>query len=124
LTLENGRVTAVEGGYEATTLERWLADIGNLSIYRLAHYSLGFNLGVTRCTGRIVEDERLFGCVDFGIGSKGKQLGGPSWDAGGYTDGTVLTPSIYLDDEPLEEEGRYVHPDAVAACRQLGVTGY
>jgi len=121
LTLEKGRVTKVEGGHEARTLERWFASIGNPNIYRLAHYSLGFNPGVTRCTGRIVEDERVFGCIEFGIGSQGKQIGGLTWDAGGHTDGIVLDPSITLNGQALEEEGRYVHPEVVAACRELGV---
>ncbi len=124
LTLEDGRVTKVEGSSEAKTLERWFASIGNLNIYRLAHYSLGFNPGVNRCTGRIVEDERVFGCIEFGIGSQGSHLGGLAWDAGGHTDGVVLNPTIYLDGQAMEEEGRYVHPDLVAACRELGVSGY
>lgn len=124
LTLEKGRVTGVEGGTEAKMLERWFASIGNPNIYRLAHYSLGFNPGVMYCTGRIVEDERVFGCIEFGIGSQGKHLGGPGWDAGGHTDGIVLNPSIYLDGEAMEEEGRYVRPEVVAACRELGIEGY
>ena len=123
LTLEAGRVTKVEGGNEAKMLERWFASIDNPNIYRLAHYSLGFNPGVTRPTGRIVEDERVFGCIEFGIGSQGSHFG-PGWDSGGHTDGVVLNPSIYLDGVPLEEEGRYTHPDVVAACRELGVPGY
>lgn len=40
-------------------------------MFRLAHYSIGFNPGVTKPTGRIVEDERLFGCIEMGIGSQG-----------------------------------------------------
>lgn len=124
LTLEKGQVTQVEGGAQAKLLERWFAAIGNPNIYRLAHYSLGFNPGVTRCTGRIVEDERVFGSIEFGIGSQGKQLGGLTWDAGGHTDGIVLDPSIYLDGKAIEEEGVYVHPDLVAVCRDLGVQGY
>lgn len=124
LTLQQGRVTKVEGGHEAKVLERWFASVDNPNIYRLAHYSLGFNPGVMQCTGRIVEDERVFGCIEFGIGSQGKQIGGPGWDAGGHTDGVVLNPSIYLDGQAIEEEGRYVHPDLVAACQALGVAGY
>jgi leucyl aminopeptidase (aminopeptidase T) len=116
-------VTGVEGGSEAKVLERWFASIGNPNIYRLAHYSLGFNPGVSRCTGRIVEDERVFGGIEFGIGSQGSHLGA-GWDAGGHTDGVVLNPSIYLDGQPMEEEGRYVHPDVVAVCRELGAPGY
>ena len=124
LTVEKGRVTKLEGGAEAKVLERWFASIDNPNIYRIAHYSLGFNPGVTRLTGRIVEDERVFGCTEFGIGSQGKHLGGPGWDAGGHTDGIVLNPSIYLDGEPMEQDGTYVHPDLIAACRELGVGGY
>jgi len=124
LTVEKGRVAKVEGGSEAKVLERWFSSIDNPNIYRIAHYSLGFNPGVTRLTGRIVEDERVFGCIEFGIGSQGVQIGGECWDAGGHTDGIVLNPSIYLDDEPIEVEGTYVHPDIVAACQELGVGGY
>jgi leucyl aminopeptidase (aminopeptidase T) len=124
LTLREGRVTKVEGGHEAKVLERWFASIDNPNIYRLAHYSLGFNPGVTRCTGRIVEDERVFGCIEFGIGSQGEQIGGPGWDSGGHTDGVVLNPTILLDGQAVEEEGLYVHPDVVTACHELGVAGY
>jgi len=124
LTVEKGRVAKVEGGAEAKVLERWFSSIDNPNIYRIAHYSLGFNPGVTRLTGRIVEDERVFGCIEFGIGSQGAQIGGECWDAGGHTDGIVLNPSIYLDDEPVEIDGTYVHPDIVTACQELGVGGY
>ena len=124
LTVEKGRVTKIEGGAEAKVLERWFTSIGNPNIYRLAHYSLGLNPGVTRLTGRIVEDERVFGCIEFGIGSQGVQIGGECWDSGGHTDGIVLNPSIYLDGEPMELDGVYVHSDVVAACQELGVGGY
>jgi leucyl aminopeptidase (aminopeptidase T) len=124
LTVEAGRVTQVEGGAEAKTFERWLASFGNPNMYRLAHYSLGFNPGVTRCTGRIVEDERVFGGIEFGIGNQIKEIAGTGWTAGGHTDGIVLTPSITLDGVPLEVEGRYVHPDVVAVCQELGAPGY
>ncbi|MFV2043485.1 MAG: hypothetical protein ACC700_09675 [Anaerolineales bacterium] len=124
LTIEKGCVAKVEGGHEAKVLGRWFASFDNSNIYRLAHYSLGFNPGVTSITGRIVEDERVFGGIEFGIGTQGKQIGGLGWDAGGHTDGVVLNPSIYLDGEAIEEEGHYVHPDIVAACRALGVEGY
>ena len=84
---------------------------------------------VRRCTrsgprrGRIVEDERVFGGIEFGLGSQGSHLGA-GWDAGGHTDGTVLNPSITLDGVPMEVEGRYVHPEVVAICQGLGVPGY
>lgn len=124
LTLADGVVTQIEGGAEAAIYRRWFESFGNPDIYRLAHYSLGFNPGVTRITGRIVEDERVFGSMCFGIGTQGSHLGGKGWDAGGHSDGIVLFPSVYLDGEPLEEDGRYVHPDAVEVCERIGAPGY
>jgi leucyl aminopeptidase (aminopeptidase T) len=124
LTIEQGIVTTVTGGAEARTFERWLKNFGDSNMYRLAHYSLGFNPGVSRPTGRIVEDERVFGCIEMGIGSQGKQIGGKTWTAASHTDGIVLNPTIYLDGQPFEIDGRYVHPEIAAACRELGVAGY
>jgi len=36
----------------------------------------------------------------------------------------VLNPTIYLDDVVIEQDGIYVHPELVKACRELGVPGY
>lgn len=124
LTLEQGVVTMVEGGKDAKVFERWLAGFGDPNMYRLAHYSLGFNPGVSRPTGRIVEDERVFGCIEMGIGSQGPQIRGKTWAAASHTDGIVLNPSIYLDGQPMEIEGKYVHHEVAAACKALAVPGY
>lgn len=124
LTLEGGIVTKVEGGKDATIFARWLENFNDPNMYRLAHYSLGFNPGVTKPTGRIVEDERVFGCIEMGIGSQGPQIRGKTWAAASHSDGIVLNPSIYLDGEAMELNGKYVHPEIVAACQELGVQGY
>lgn len=124
LTIEEGVIRRIEGGAEARTFERWLASFDDPNMYRVAHYSLGFNPGVTRPTGRIVEDERTFGCLNVGIGTQGPQIKGKGWKAAAHTDGIALNPTILLDGAPLEVEGKYVHPDIVAACRDLGVPGY
>lgn len=124
LTLEKGAIVAVDGGSEARAFERWLKSFGDEKMLWLAHYSLGFNPGVTRPTGRIVEDERVFGCIEMGFGSQGAQIRGKTWSAASHTDGVVLSPSIYLDGTPLEVDGAYVHPQVVAACRALALPGY
>ncbi|MDR7484569.1 MAG: hypothetical protein QN187_04490 [Armatimonadota bacterium] len=124
LTIEAGVVTKVEGGAEARTYERWLASFGDPNMYRVAHYSLGFNPGVTKPTGRIVEDERMFGIFNMGIGTQGPQMKAVGWKAAAHTDCVVLTPTIHLDGVPLEVDGKYVHPEVAAACRDLGVPGY
>lgn len=124
LTIESGIVKRVDGGAEARIYERWLASFNDPNMYRVAHFSLGFNPGVTRPTGRIVEDERLFGCFNMGIGTQGPQMKAVGWKAASHTDCVILNPTIHLDGGPLQEDGRYVHPEIAAACKDLGVPGY
>ncbi|WP_154795578.1 hypothetical protein [Occultella kanbiaonis] len=125
LTVADGVVTDVAGeGRDAQIYRNWLAAQNDPNMYRVAHWSLGYNPGVTRSTGRIVEDERVFGCVEFGIGTKGAWIGGEPWVAPAHSDGSAVSPSIFVDGTPIEEDGRYVHPELVEICRRLGVEGY
>jgi leucyl aminopeptidase (aminopeptidase T) len=117
LEIEKNKITSISGGRDAKTFERWLASFEHPAMYEIAHCTFGFNPGVTRCKGDIAHDERVFGCMEFGIG--------PAWaGAPAHSDGTMLYPSVWADDVQLEEGGRYVHPDLVQLCRELGVSGY
>lgn len=124
LTFKEGVVIGIEGGREAAIFKTWLDSFNDPNMYRMAHYSLGFNPAVTKPTGRIVEDERIFGCMEFGIGSQGKAIMGKFWTAASHTDGIVSKPSIILDGVPFEEKGRYVHPEVVGIIKKMGVAGY
>lgn len=124
LTLENGRVTKVEGESDAKLFNDWLDSFNDSNMYRLAHYSLGFNPGVDKATGRIVEDERIFGCIEFGIGSQGSAIKGSYWEAASHTDGVLSKPTIILDGHNLEANGKYVDPEVVTLCKKLNVKGY
>ena len=117
LTIDKGRIERIEGGAEAKTFQRWLDGFQDPSMYLVDHSCYGFNPGVTRLTGRILEDERLFGCMQFGIGRT--RFGAPS-----HTDGIVTSPSVWADQVQLEDEGVYVHPRLVELCQQMGVSGY
>jgi leucyl aminopeptidase (aminopeptidase T) len=117
LRVEQGQITSIEGAHAAELFRRWLDSFDDPRMYMMDHACYGFNPGVTKPTGRIVEDERIFGCMQFGIGPASKEA--PS-----HTDGVVLNPSVWADDVLLEEEGRYVHPEIVELCRALEVPGY
>jgi leucyl aminopeptidase (aminopeptidase T) len=117
MRIEGGYIKKIEGGQEATIFSNWLAAAGNPYVYLLEHACYGFNPGVTRPSGRILEDERVFGCMQFGIGAT--PLGSPL-----HADGVVLDASVWLDDEQIETEGHYVHPELVEFCRAMGVKGY
>jgi leucyl aminopeptidase (aminopeptidase T) len=45
-------------------------------------------------------------------------------EAPSHTDLTILKPTIKLDDQVIEQDGRYVHPRLVELCRKLGAPGY
>ncbi len=117
ITIDKGRIVGIEGGAEARTFQRWLDAFDDPSMYLVDHACYGFNPGVRRLTGSILEDERLFGCMQFGIGRA--RLGAPS-----HTDGIVTSPSVWADGVQLEDQGVYVHPRLVELCRQMEVPGY
>jgi leucyl aminopeptidase (aminopeptidase T) len=124
LTMKQGRAVAIEGGAQARIFRDWMASWNDPNMYRLAHYSMGFNPGVTRPTGRIVEDERVFGGIEFGFGTQVSTLRGACWNAAAHTDGTVLRPTLIFDGKVFEEDGIYRDAKAREYCRKLGVTGY
>ena len=119
LHFEKGYVRKIEGGQEAAFFSNWLKSFNHPNVYLLDHVSYGFNPGVTRPSGRIVEDERIFGCMQFGIGATPKAYGSPA-----HTDGVMLNASVWWDDIQIEDHGRYVHPDLVALCKEMGAAGY
>lgn len=124
LRIHEGRITGIEGGLQAQLFKNWLESWNDPNMFRLAHYSWGFNPGVMKPTGRIVEDERIFGCIEFGFGSQGKTLGGAFWNAASHTDGIVLNPTISFDGKIFSKDGVYVDAKATEYCRRLGVSGY
>ena len=117
LTIRNGYIQTVEGGVEAEIFIRWLKRFDHPKAYLMDHACYGFNPGVRRPSGRILEDERIFGCMQFGIGAT--EYGSPA-----HCDGVVLNPSVWLDDVQIEENGRYIHPELVELCRAMGAEEY
>lgn len=113
-----GQITDIDGGREATLLKRWLRAKGDPTLYRIAHASLGFNPGIPVPTGRILEDERAFGDIDFGWGA---------WvdrPAAGHFDFTCRQVSMTVNKFEIMENGRFVEPTLAAMCRHMGVPGH
>jgi len=117
LEIRDGLIQDVAGGPQALVFSRWLSSFSHREAQRMDHACYGFNPGVRRLTGRIVEDERLFGCVQFGIGAS-------EWGSPVHTDGVVTAPTVSLDGVAIEEDGVYVHPELVRLCREMGLPGY
>jgi leucyl aminopeptidase (aminopeptidase T) len=124
IEFKDGAAVGITGGREADIFRSWMASFNDPNMYRLAHYSLGFNPGVRAPTGRIVEDERVFGCIEFGLGSQGASIMGKGWAAASHTDGVTLGPTIILDGAVFEEDGVYREPKTREFCKRMGVQGY
>jgi len=78
---------------------------------RLAHISYGFNPGA-KLSGNILEDERVWGCTEWGLGYLSSQNAPPHGiEAPSHTDGICLNSTVWLDDIKLLERGAIVHPE-------------
>jgi 2,5-dihydroxypyridine 5,6-dioxygenase len=120
LTIEKGRVTKIDGGREAKEFEQWLAGFNDPQMFVLAHICWGFNPGA-RLGGNILEDERVWGSTEWGLGNIGSCLIQPDGiPAASHSDGICLNTSAWLDGEMVLDEGKVVHPELKSLSKKLG----
>ena len=99
LTFQAGRLTGIGGSPEKTKrLTQWFENERPF----LEHFCFGFNPGA-RFTGKIAEAERVFGCLDIGMGSGMNHI-----------DGVMRAPSVYLDGNLVLEGHKFVTPELAA----------
>lgn len=115
-----GEITRIDGGKDAAEFEGWLRGFQHPQMLRMAHLCYGFNPGA-RLTGNILEDERVWGATEWGIGQIGPSYIPPEGiKAPSHTDGICLNSSIWLDGKPIMEQGRMVEPRLATLARKLG----
>lgn len=121
LHVRNGRVERIEGGKDALTLDTWLRSFDDPSMFRVAHLSFGSNPGA-KLTGNIVEDERVWGSTEWGLGYVGPDLtnDGKPITAASHTDGICLNTSVWLDELQVFDKGRLVHRELAGLAKKLG----
>lgn len=108
LTIENSRITKIDGGQDAWSLRTYLETYGDDNAwYCPAECSVGINSkAVIRGVQR--EDKNILGSMHFGIGT--------NIDVGGdilsniHMDGVILQPTLYVDGEKRLEDGRFLVP--------------
>ncbi len=72
----------------------------------------GLNPSIRKMMGEVVEDERIWGGVDFGFGHTSPMDMPPHGQvAKSHFDGIVGKVSIYLDDIQIVDDGEYIHPE-------------
>jgi len=121
LEVRKGKVEEVKGGREAKTFEKWLASFQDPAMYNVAHISYGCNPGA-KLSGYIVEDERVWGSVEWGLGYQAESFYGKAGPAKSHTDGICLNASIWMDGKQISDEGRFIHPGLSGLAKKLGKT--
>jgi 2,5-dihydroxypyridine 5,6-dioxygenase len=118
--IKEGRVEKIEGGKDARVFESWLKSFNDPRMLCMAHVCYGCNPGAN-LTGNIVEDERVWGATEWGMGYVGPMLtGGKPIPAASHTDCICLNTSVWLDGEQIWDKGKSVHPELAELAKKLG----
>ncbi len=118
LTVKDGEVTKIEGGHEAVVFKKWLSSFQDPNMFRIAHISYGCNPGA-KLSGFILEDERVWGSVEWGLGHQAESFKGKLGKAKSHTDGICLNASIWMDGEQIAKEGSFTHPELAELSKKL-----
>jgi len=120
LAIEAGTIVKVEGGVQAREFEAWMNGFNHPQMKRLAHLSYGVNPGA-KLTGDIVEDERVWGSTEWGIGSVPGTIVPPDGFPGpSHCDGICMNSSVWLDGEQVLDAGTFIEPQLVRLAEKLG----
>ena len=112
----DGLSRVVGDGREAQVLASWRDWNDDPGIHRLNHVSYGYHPNVPLPTGRLVCDERVFGCLCVGFG--------PPQPYTCHSDLTILGATVHVDGLPIQIRGRYVDPGVRKLARSLSAPGY
>jgi len=109
IEIEKGKVVDINGGEQAIKFKAWLENFNDPNMFRLAHVCYGFNPGA-KLTGNILEDERVWGCTEWGLGYL-SEIDAPSdgINAKSHCDGICLNSSIWIDNEKIMDKGIIIH---------------
>jgi leucyl aminopeptidase (aminopeptidase T) len=118
--MKNGKITEVSGGKAAEKFKSYLTSFNDENMYKISHNMLGLNPKVRDLTFELVEDERIWGGVDFGFGHTSVMDMPPfGQEAVSHFDGVVKNTSIYFDDTQITNNGVVCHEDLKPLAEKL-----
>ncbi len=110
LTIKDSKIVQIEGDADADSFRKHLESFDDEGMFKLAHIAYGFNPGAI-LTGNIVEDERIWGSTEWGIGYVSPFDAPPhGQDAKSHCDGICLNSSVWLDDVQIMDKGQIIDP--------------
>jgi len=118
--MKDGRIDQVLGNDEAINFQKYLSSFDDPNMYKISHHMIGLNPGVRSLCGEIVEDERIWGGVDFGFGHTSPiDMPPHGQPAKSHFDGVVAKVDLYFDDMKIIDNGEVCHPDLVPLVNGL-----
>jgi len=118
--LENGVIQKTEGGRQAKQFEEYLNSFDHPQMMRPAHVCYGFHPGA-KITGQVGEDERVWGCTQWGFGAIGSFLLPPDGiPAPSHIDGITMSSSVWLDGVQIMDRGTVIDPELKALAAKCG----
>ncbi|MBR9691516.1 aminopeptidase [Candidatus Woesearchaeota archaeon] len=106
--IKKGEVTEVTCRRSTHLISSWgdeLFNSDNVANY-VGEIGFGTNFGLDRLIGNILQDEKFPG-VHIGIGSSMPDCG-EKWRSDMHTDIMMLNPYVWVDGNPLMEDGHYI----------------
>lgn len=120
LTVEEGIITAIEGGLDAMLLRQWFEQWGDPRAYHISHIGWGcdpraeWNRMARKELGGIGDAESYPGVFQIAFGRDTSwYIGGGTNDVAAHIDFNCLQHSMTLDEVAISRQGAFVHPDLV-----------
>jgi len=118
--MRDGKIDDIKGANEAERFSEYLLTFNDPNMYKISHHMIGLNPNVRSLVGEIVEDERIWGGVDFGFGHTSPIDMPPHGQvAKSHFDGVVARTTIYFDEVKIIEDGEVCHPSLTKFAEQL-----
>lgn len=121
--MKDGKITDYKGS-EAAALKNYIESFDEENMTKISHMMIGTCPGTRELSWEIVEDERVWGGVDFGFGHTSPMDMPPAGQpASSHFDGISAKATVWFDDKLIVENGIFVL-DSITADANAILTGY
>jgi leucyl aminopeptidase (aminopeptidase T) len=118
-TMKDGKIIDFRGS-KGHLLKNYVDKFNEENMFKISHMMIGANPGVRELSYEIVEDERIWGGVDFGFGHTSPIDMPPlGQKATSHFDGVVEKVDLYFDDIQVIEKGVFSHHKIKGAAKKL-----
>ena len=118
-TMKDGSISDFKGS-KGRFLKDYVEKFSEENMFKISHMMVGANPGVRELSYEIVEDERIWGGVDFGFGHTSPIDMPPlGQKATSHFDGVVEKVDLYFDGAQVIEKGVFSHHKIEDAAKKL-----